>query len=75
MLHSVSFAVSIFIHIGLNRHHRHEKHFGPSPANGYTSGRGRRGFRFWQRNKNTESNPMDDKLQAQHPTPSDYYAA
>ena len=33
------------------RHHRKEKKYGPSPANNYTSGSGRR--KFWQRKPRT----------------------
>lgn len=50
------------------RHHKREKRFGPSPANGYTSGSRKW---FWSRNKNNpEANNGDNALPG-HPTPAD----
>lgn len=56
-LNTAAFAVSIIgaflflcsavLQFWLHRHHKKEKRYGPSPANGYTSGPGKR--RFWQR--------------------------
>ncbi|KAJ6164702.1 hypothetical protein N7470_003374 [Penicillium chermesinum] len=43
------FLVSVFFQVLLARHHKREKRFGPSPANGYTSGSRRW---FWSKNKN-----------------------
>lgn len=72
--YSFFFFISIFIHIFLNRHHRRDKHFGPSPSNGYTSGRGR-GARFWRSKKKNAAaaHAADDKFQTQHPLPQDVY--
>lgn len=42
------FFIAAIFQLALGRHHRREKRYGPSPANGYTSGSaGNR--RFWQR--------------------------
>ncbi|KAF2233302.1 hypothetical protein EV356DRAFT_487266 [Viridothelium virens] len=67
-LNTVSFAVSIIaaflfvvtalMQVALVRHHRREKRYGPSPANNYTSGSGRR--RFWRRKP--KSDPKDSEL-------------
>lgn len=38
------FLLSALLQILLVRHHKKEKRYGPSPANGYTSGSGRKGF-------------------------------
>lgn len=49
------------------KNHRKEKRYGPSPANGYTAGAGKR--KFWQRKPRTEKhNP--DALPV-HATPAD----
>lgn len=45
------FLLSALLQILLVRHHKKEKRYGPSPANGYTSGSGKKGF--FGRNKNT----------------------
>ncbi|RHZ47572.1 uncharacterized protein CDV56_104023 [Aspergillus thermomutatus] len=79
MLEKVTFAVSI---IGIflflisilfqalyARHHKREKRFGPSPANGYTYGTQRRGF--WRRNKDTPETASADDMLPGHPTPHD----
>ena len=42
----------------LVRHHKKEKRYGPSPANNYTSGSGRR--RFWKRK--ARGTPKDTEL-------------
>ncbi|KAF2460515.1 hypothetical protein BDY21DRAFT_335621 [Lineolata rhizophorae] len=49
----VLFIISAAVQLALGRHHRKEKRFGPSPANNYTSGSGRRRF-FWQRKNRTD---------------------
>lgn len=41
------FLLSAFVEIALWRHHKAEKKYGPSPANNYTTGFGRR--KFWRR--------------------------
>ncbi|KAL3422626.1 hypothetical protein PVAG01_06782 [Phlyctema vagabunda] len=51
----VFFLLSAFVEVGLIRHHKKEKAFGPSPNNGYTAGSPRR--KFWQR-KNKNAYPM-----------------
>ena len=51
---SLLFLFSVFLQIWVSRHHKKEKKYGPSPANNYTSGSGRK--KFWQRkgaNQNT----------------------
>lgn len=40
--HSIFFVLSILMEVALARHHNKEKRFGPSPANNYTSGYGKR---------------------------------
>ncbi|KAJ5097932.1 hypothetical protein N7532_004933 [Penicillium argentinense] len=60
------FLISILFQILLARHHKREKRFGPSPANGYTSGSRRR---WWRRNK-ASADTGADALPG-HPTPSD----
>jgi hypothetical protein len=50
------------------RHQQREKRFGPSPANGYTSG-SRRGA-FWRRNRRTGAAAPADALPG-HPTPGE----
>jgi len=44
---AVFFLISILVELGLIRHHKKEKAFGPSPNNGYTAGSPKR--KFWQR--------------------------
>jgi hypothetical protein len=43
------------VQLALGRHHKKEKRFGPSPANNYTSGTGRR--RFWQKRSTGPRDP------------------
>jgi len=38
------FLIAALVQFWLGRRHQHEKRYGPSPANGYTSGTGRKGF-------------------------------
>ena len=51
---SVLFLLSAVMEILLNRHHKKEKKFGPSPSNNYTSGTGKK-QPFWQRQKKTKT--------------------
>ncbi|KAI9832287.1 MAG: hypothetical protein M1819_004465 [Sarea resinae] len=44
IINIVLFIVSALLQLALARHHQKEKRFGPSPANNYTSGTGRRTF-------------------------------
>ncbi|PYI23728.1 hypothetical protein BO86DRAFT_349940 [Aspergillus japonicus CBS 114.51] len=66
------FLISILFQVLLARHHKREKRFGPSPANGYTYGTGtqRRGF-FWRRNKNNPETASADDMLPSHPAPRD----
>ncbi|KAL4999165.1 hypothetical protein BDV10DRAFT_165360 [Aspergillus recurvatus] len=63
------FLISILFQFLLGRHHRREKRFGPSPANGYTYGTQRRGF--WRRNKAAPEQVNGDNILPAHPTPHD----
>jgi hypothetical protein len=49
---SIFFLFSILANIGLMKHHKKEKAFGPSPKNGYTAGSPKR--KFWQRKPRTD---------------------
>ncbi|KAI9707882.1 MAG: hypothetical protein M1820_004488 [Bogoriella megaspora] len=70
-LNTAAFAVSIIaaflfiftalLQIGLVRHHKREKRYGPSPANNYTSGSGGR-RRFWQRKRRDPNYGKDSEL-------------
>ena len=51
MSSSVLFIISALLQVWVARHHRKEKKYGPSPANNYTSGYGKR--KFWQRKSKT----------------------
>ncbi|KAH8587469.1 hypothetical protein B0O99DRAFT_526769 [Bisporella sp. PMI_857] len=51
----IFFFLSIFVELGLMKHHKKEKAFGPSPSNGYTAGRPKR--KFWQRKPRTTRDP------------------
>ncbi|OOG00405.1 hypothetical protein ASPCADRAFT_38142 [Aspergillus carbonarius ITEM 5010] len=64
------FLISILLQILYARHHKREKRFGPSPANGYTSGT-TRGFAFWRRNKNNPETASADDILPTHPAPRD----
>jgi hypothetical protein len=61
------YLISILFQVLLARHHKREKRFGPSPANGYTSGSRKW---FWSRNKNNPETNGDNALPG-HPTPAD----
>lgn len=51
---SIFFLLSAFVEIALVRNRRKEKRFGPGPANGYTSGYGKRSiFGFGRKKRNT----------------------
>ncbi|PLB33909.1 uncharacterized protein BDW47DRAFT_113178 [Aspergillus candidus] len=63
------FLCSILFQVLYARHHKREKRFGPSPANGYTYGTRRRAF--WRRNKNNPDSGSADDMLPGHPTPSD----
>lgn len=64
------FLVSILFQVLYARHHKREKRFGPSPANGYTYGtQGRSLFRRNKKN-NPETASGDDILPG-HPSPQD----
>lgn len=78
------FIFSLFTELALARHHRKEKRFGPSPANGYTSGYGgaatekhhkKPGF-FGRmmpgRNKHAVNNVNNNAL-PEHTTPADLH--
>ena len=71
--HSVFFFLSVFVELGLIRHRKKEKAFGPSPNNGYTAGSPRR--KFWQRKpKNRDAEFAAEKPDAlpAHQTPADF---
>lgn len=69
-LQTVAFAVAIIgaflflltaaMALLLNRHHRKEKKYGPSPANNYTSGKGR--TPFWKRKNRKAANRDAEEL-------------
>jgi len=65
----IFFLISALVELALVRNRRKEKRFGPGPANGYTSGYGKRGFFGFGRKKR---NPgmADDALPA-HANPAD----
>lgn len=71
----VFFILSPFMEVVLVRHRKKEQRYGPSPANDYTSGSGRKpGFFASLRGKNGNTHPdadlMSNKL-PEHTTPSD----
>lgn len=49
ILGAVLFLISTLVQFALARHHKTQKKYGPSPANGYTAGR--TNGRFWQRRR------------------------
>jgi hypothetical protein len=67
----VFFLLSIPVELGLIKHRRKEKAFGPSPNNGYTAGSPKR--KFWQRKqkRNTMYEKNADALPT-HATPADF---
>lgn len=66
---SFLFLVSLALAIPMVRAHRRDKRFGPSPANGYTSGTARR-RRFWNRKRVANPDVAADTLPG-HPTPGE----
>jgi len=56
---AVLFFISAIVQLLLAQHHKKEKRYGPSPANGYTSGTGR--TKFWQRKKR-HTGPADPEM-------------
>lgn len=76
---SIFFLLSIGVEILLARHRKKEKRFGPSPANNYTSGSGRKGAGlfggglFAWRNRHAKPDPvLDDENQLPaHAQPGD----
>jgi hypothetical protein len=64
----VFFIISALVEIVLVRHRRKESRWGPSPANNYTSGSGRKGvFGLFRRKKTTDT--MDPNVLPQHTHP------
>lgn len=53
------FLLSVPLQIFMNRHHKKEKRYGPSPSNGYTRGSG---VKFWQRNQRKRSGVRDPEV-------------
>ncbi|KAK6833958.1 hypothetical protein PG995_013692 [Apiospora arundinis] len=67
----VFFILSILVEVVLVRHRRKEARFGPSPANNYTSGYGRRGkFMGMFKRKNTAATQEDPNALPTHTTPN-----
>ena len=58
------FLVSALVQVALARHHKKEKRFGPSPANNYTSGRGRGGFFGRKKRANRNAALADPEVSA-----------
>ncbi|KAK0392392.1 hypothetical protein NLU13_1887 [Sarocladium strictum] len=81
------FIFSLFTELALARHHRKEKRFGPSPANGYTSGYGssagdvpekkqkKPGFfgRMMPGRNKRAANDFNNNALPQHATPADLH--
>ncbi|KAF4463230.1 membrane-associating domain-containing [Fusarium albosuccineum] len=63
------FVFSILMEVALARHHRKEKRFGPSPANNYTSGYGKKGGFFGRlfRRKTAATEAGHDLPEHTHP--------
>jgi len=62
------FLITAFLQVLLARHHRREKRYGPSPANNYTSGRGRRPLWGHSRTRNTRDAEMATAAGALRPS-------
>ncbi|KAI0400597.1 hypothetical protein F4802DRAFT_478174 [Xylaria palmicola] len=64
------FVISALLELVLVRHRRKEHRFGPSPANNYTTGYGKRGFfsRFGRR-KNSEEQAINPNVLPEHTHP------
>ncbi|CAI6269791.1 unnamed protein product [Periconia digitata] len=56
---AVLFLVSALVQVALGRHHKKEKRFGPSPANGYTRGSG---VKFFGRKKGRKGTVRDPEM-------------
>ncbi|KAI1498214.1 hypothetical protein F5X99DRAFT_432164 [Biscogniauxia marginata] len=65
----IFFVLSAFIEVVLVRHRRKESRFGPSPANNYTSGYGRRGFFGLFRRRGTAASVEDPNALPEHTHP------
>ncbi|KAI1126048.1 hypothetical protein F5Y10DRAFT_245753 [Nemania abortiva] len=67
----VFFLISAFVEVVLVRHRRKEHRFGPSPANNYTSGYGRRGgfFGRFRRRKGSEEEVINPNVLPEHTHP------
>lgn len=63
------FLLSMLVEFMLVRHRRKEKRFGPSPANNYTSGYGRRNKLFDMFNKRRGTGDSGENTLPQHTTP------
>lgn len=74
---SFFFIFSLAVEVALVRHRRREQRFGPSPANGYTTGYGsapgpakRRGLFFWRRGRiGTMGSYQDPNQLPEHTSP------
>lgn len=55
----------------LARHRKKEKRFGPSPANNYTSGSGKRGLFGFRRRNRADTMTADPNALPLHTTPAD----
>jgi len=62
------FLLSAFVEVLLMKSHRKDKRYGPSPANNYTAGAGKR--KFWQRKPKTATAVNPNALPL-HTTPAD----
>lgn len=78
LLNIFLFLLTAVLSVLLVRHHRREKRYGPSPANNYTSGSGRRAF--WRRRRDgrgrgffSRSNRNADAVPAAVPPTASYY--
>jgi len=64
ILGALFFLLAALVQFWLGKHHHKEKKFGPSPANGYTSGSGRRGFFSRRKRASTHSHHRDAEVGA-----------
>ncbi|KAI1813959.1 hypothetical protein GGS20DRAFT_577198 [Poronia punctata] len=67
----VFFLLSAIVEVILVRHRRKEARFGPSPANNYTSGSGRKGglMGFFRRRKGSDQEAMNANVLPEHTHP------
>lgn len=71
MCFQIFFILSILVEIVLVRHRRKEARFGPSPANNYTSGYGKRGkFMGLFKRRGTAATQEDPNALPMHATPN-----